>query len=535
MGPWFGRGKWFGPWFDSAQDRSVFSGYGPPGSATFVLNPEAGFRVRYQWVTDIIKRYGGTEQRISVNDAPKQFYSGSAILTGSQPRRTRGIWARYSHIGSTYLLALPHEEISLVASSSNYTVYASATAVGLSDWAKVGQRVVVVAPDETTMSAVIQSVSGGSIELDVAPGTIGRAGGRLMPAMAMLLDPQQGLSRHPYDAEEWGFRARAAIFDFAPTLASIALGPVTSSVGLDGAVVYSRTFGLQGNQTIFVLDGDPGHPADGQLIDLVGTLFTIFRFKPGTTTVANFRDALLLSTYVKLGGTYDPAAILQAGDEMSGTLSGGSGDGDVGTGATLTTFGDRPVWDRPIQLDETAGDSLQSMTEIIDHGGKPYSIGSADFSDWGRHIMLERTAQAEWQWFKLFLSTVRGRQKAFWLPSYRDDLTYVGAGVGLGEILVATDDDSDLFAWWPSQRDHLHVEQEDGTITRCRINTAVDNGDGTATLELRDNDNDPFTFSGSPVSRMSWLELCRFESDDFDVVWRGATFSVQTVARVIRQ
>jgi hypothetical protein len=517
--------------FPDGANSTDFPGYGPPGAGTFILQLDASASVKHQWKTDIIKRFGGKEQRIAVLDAPKQFYSGAAKLINDVPRAVRSQLARYAALGREFLIGLPYEELTLIADSVTTTVYVNNTALQMSDWAKIGQRVAVVAAGvDTGITAIIQGTSTGTITLDVEPGAVGIAGGRIMPLIATHLEPQQGFARFPVGAEEWRVEARAATFDFAPTLASIALGPLTSSVGLDGAIVRSRLYGLQGNQIAFAMDSNAAHPAAGELVEVVfGTPLTLFRFKPGVTTVENLRDALLLSTYCRLDGTYDISAVMQAGDEMGDFLTGGSTQGTQGTGASLTTFEGRPVWDRPLQVDGSASESIHSMVEIVDMGGIPYSLGTADFADWGREIYFERNLGEPWQWFKLFCATTRGPQKAFWLPTYRDDLTYVSHTGGLAEVIIDAED-GDFWAWYPDQRNALEIKQEDGTITYTLIDSVTDPLDGTLVLSILAG-----PLSASPVTRISWLELCRFESDDFNITFNGPMFSVRTMARVIRQ
>jgi hypothetical protein len=86
---------------------------------------------------------------------------------------------------------------------------------------------------------VIQSAPGGgsTIVLDVAPGTAGARGGRIMPAMAVYLDAVQGFARHQVNVELWQLRAVAALFGFA--------GVDTMGVGatittFDGMNVFDR-------------------------------------------------------------------------------------------------------------------------------------------------------------------------------------------------------------------------------------------------------------------------------------------------------
>jgi hypothetical protein len=525
FGPWFGNGRWFGPWFPDGQvDPSVFPGFGPAGAATFVLNLEAGFKLKHQWQTDIIKRFGGTEQRISINDLPRQFYSGMAVLTGDGPRTVRSTLARYASIGSAFLLGLPFEELTLVSDAAGVTHYVTSGAMTYCDWLKPSQRVVVVSADgDTVVNAVIQSTGAGTITLDVSTGLAGKVGGKIMPAMAVYLDPQQGFSRHSVDTEEWNIVARAALSDFAATKATLALGPITASAAFDNVTIASRVDGLAGNEIMFAIADNPFFA--GSLSENPNEV--TFNVELGVTTLGEMKAALDTSSLVQMTGTWNDSDVIDVGDDGDyHYLTGASALGTVGAGATLATFNGRPVWDRPIQIDGTAGDSIQAMTEVLDYGGVPASYGTADYADWGRHVAMERTGQPEWQWFKLFTATVRGRQKAFWLPTYRDDMTFISKNTNT--ITVSMTDGSDVTMWCPWQRDSVQIEQADGTITRATVTVTVDNNDGTATLTIGT------TLSGSPVTRVSWLELCRFENDEFDITWRGGTFSVQTVARVVR-
>ena len=118
-------------------------------------------------------------------------------------------------------------------------------------------------------------------------------------------------------------------------------------------------------------------------------------------------------------------------------------------------------------------------------------------------------------------------QRAFWLSTWRDDFTFVSKATNT--VTVSTTDGSDFFGWWPDQRQYLQIVQADGTITRCKVTAAVDNGNGTATLTVG------VTLTSSAVTLVSWLELCRFESDDFSISWSGEGFQIEARARVVQQ
>jgi hypothetical protein len=272
-------------------------------------------------------------------------------------------------------------------------------------------------------------------------------------------------------------------------------------------------FGAVGNtlRLIFVQGG--GYPAAGTIVSETTTTTTI-GINPAVTTLGNLATLLTSSANFRLGGTYNAATTIAW--DLDITASGGSITGDVGTGASLTTYsGDgtaRPVWDRALSNDSTLGDAAHALTTIIDHGGIPYALGKADRADWGRSVAFESQAMLDRQWLKLFLSTVKGCQKTFWLPTWRDDLTFVSKAAGT--VTVSTTDSSDFTAWWPYQRQDIQIVESSGTVTRARITTAVDNGNGTMTLTIGT------TLATSSVTLISWLELSHFEGDEFSFTWK---------------
>lgn len=523
---------WTLEWLGLDEDPGLVPPYGDAGAATLVIDLENGFTVAHSWITDIIKARAGNEQRIARNDMDHQSFSGRAHLLRNAPRSTRALLARHAAIGSLMLLGLPHEELALRADSSGTTVFVFAAALALTDWAKPTQRVVVAHLDANgdlaAIDAVIQSVGADSMVLSVAPGDLGKYGGTIMPAKAIFLEPQQNFDRFQVGAETWQVAARGAKpLDYAPDLASIPLSFLSAPFA--NVVMVARRTGLAGNDIDLTFDGDAGYPATGVIFS-ESSLQTTFRFRPGVTTLQNLYDAFLLSTNFLMTGTFSGASTIGVSDEFLASSSGGADSGDVGNGATLVTYsGDgtsRPVWDRELNTPGTITDGVHAMTQIIEHGGIPYALGIADEADWFRSVLLTNGDQEDWQWFKLFMATAKGRQKKFWLPTWRDDMTFVSKSANT--ITVSTTDGSDFTAWWPQQREHIQIIESNGTVTRAKITAQIDNGNGTRTLTIG------VTLATSSVEIISWLELCRFEdADGYQTTHSGNGFSVALVARVV--
>lgn len=518
------RLDWRGP-----TDAGGFPGSGPAGVAVAALSLENGYRVTHRWVTDIIKTRSGKEQRISRNDRPKESYSGSAVLLGTAIVDLRTQLATIAARGESIMLGLQHEEMFLRADAVGTTVYVFADAFALADWTNVGQRVQVIREDEDgtleSVEAVIQSTTADSITLDVEPGDVGLYGGRIMPIVPILLEPQQDFERmENSEVEIWKLNGRSMVTDFASDLHTLDIGPLTTHVGLESASVVQRN---SGSPVSFYFSSaiDPGFGGvflwEG--VDLVIVYYEASGAGVSPGTVEAAYTALLTSTYVQPTGTWG-TGVLTVGDTFAETaLSGGDSESPVGTGVTLVEHDGDPVWDFPIILGGSVTDVIHALTEILDYGGTPYSLGLADMADWGRAIAVQSEHREDWQWLKLFLATVKGRQKAFWLPTYRDDLPFVSKATD--EITVT----GDVAAWYPAQRQHLQIEETAGTITRAEITAAVNNGDGTWTLTIGT------TLATSSVERVSWLERCRFESDEFSFTFNAHGFSFGAVARVVQQ
>lgn len=494
---------WTLDWLGTDGDGNVIPPWGPPGAATFALRLENGLTVVHRWNSDVRKFRSGKESRGSRNDAPQQSYTGSALLLGDDPRDVRATMARYAALGSQFLVGLPHEALSIPEDHDEATI--PLDGLSLCDWSRRGQRVVVVRGSQA-VEAVIQAADSDSITLDLDPGVAGKRGGKVMPLVSMYLESQQNFPRYRTKAERWNLAARAAVIDFAPQLATLDLGDVTSSSAFDGVELVARRFGFVGNDTLY--EQHTGGPATGALIEADGLISVTYQ--ADVTTLGDLATLLEGSQYALMTGNYDPTDTIAAADAIdpAESFSGGEESGDVGTGATVTMLtdpdGDLPVWDRPLSAAATDGDSVIAMTITIDHGGVPYAVATADQPDWGRNVRLDGGNRRQWQWLKLFLSTVKGAQKSWLLPTWRNDLTFVSKAAN-----TVTVSGGDFFAWFPNQREHVQIVETDGTITRAKITAAATNSDGNVELTIGT------TLASSDVAMISWLERCRFEKDEF--------------------
>jgi uncharacterized phage protein (TIGR02218 family) len=519
-------------------------GLSPSGAATFALVLESGVKVTYAWQTGLFKSYSGLERRSNLVDDPAQRFEGEAVLVGDQARAARTRLAKFAALGQPFLLGLSYEALVIDQPSTGTTVHVPTTA--LSDWAVYGARVVVrhgIGNGHYEFAeAVITAVGANTIEVDVALGSVGAEGAELMPAFAVFLDAQQGFARYrPAEPiERWGIRARNAIAGFSSASIAARLpleAPQTNSGMLDGLTLVANEAGADGN-AIVITQSDDALTSGGELVEDVAAKTLHIKYSGNSTTALEYVTLLAGSSLVRVIGTYVDTDILPAADdEFAPTAMSGGANAtpvEVGRGAVVTEFDGRPVWDRDLNVNGTALDSLQSLATVQDLGGLPFVAGATAIPDWGRAIGVRGELGMDWQWVKRFLDAVRASWRSFWLPTWRRDLVAVSSGVGT--LTIASGEDAgDLLSWWPTQRAHLQIWQADNTKTYVRVASATDNHDGTITLSIVDDVSAPVTLSGSAIDVVSWLERVRLEGDTVDVTFSDAEFEADLTARVIQQ
>jgi hypothetical protein len=221
------------------------------------------------------------------------------------------------------------------------------------------------------------------------------------------------------------------------------------------------------------------------------------------------------------------------------SLFGWGGVDVMGRGSTLTTFLDPNdsvtyiVFDYGLAAsgEQPAADSMQAMNEIIDFGSTVQNIGFASEADWGRDIRITATSVARWQWFKNFLFSVRGRDVAFLLPTWRPDMVFVSAaGSDIRVQSSSVAGAGDVLAWMLHTVSHSRFQATyaDGSVQYLSVSDAADNLDGTVSLTCNGQ-----ALTGTPVM-LSFLELVRLDSDEIDVIWSSFEFSSQLPARTVQ-
>lgn len=215
-----------------------------------------------------------------------------------------------------------------------------------------------------------------------------------------------------------------------------------------------------------------------------------------------------------------------------------AGSDVMGGGATITTWpdptvGDRPVWDRRDMAADVLDESMHALSEIVDLGGVPKAVGSATAPDWGRQLAYSGSGLEELAWLRAFLAATRGRFGTFLLPTWRPDLVPLVA-TSAGQVLVAsasTPGAGDPLAWLNHSPGHRRIMLvfPDGSWVIEYVTGWGDNLDGTVTLNV---DN---TYTGETFTMISWVEVVHWESDSLELTFAGSDFTFKALARVVQQ
>lgn len=112
---------------------------------------------------------------------------------------------------------------------------------------------------------------------------------------------------------------------------------------------------------------------------------------------------------------------------------------------------------------------------------------------------------------------LNGKRNSLWVPTWLDDLTLVGnMASGATAMPVAWSGYAARIAQATNRRD-LRIELTSGAVLYRRIMSSVDNGNGTETLTL--NSALGVAVTPAQVAQVSFMGLCRSDSDQFEIGW----------------
>lgn len=189
------------------------------------------------------------------------------------------------------------------------------------------------------------------------------------------------------------------------------------------------------------------------------------------------------------------------------------GNDEITSAGTLYPYADgiEEFYYTPLMPGKKLTDTIKSKFDIID-----YDTGNiTTFSDWthakvARKIKVIFETPAEIYEFKEWAYRIAGRQVPFYMPFYENSFTVTQTVTVTNSMVVSAQGYSNYAA----VRTMIAIYSA-GAWTYTKINTVIDNGNGTETLSL----DDTLNFEPEDIVMISYVGLFRLDNDDIKMKW----------------
>lgn len=183
--------------------------------------------------------------------------------------------------------------------------------------------------------------------------------------------------------------------------------------------------------------------------------------------------------------------------------------------APATTYLGYPVLDRS----DEPGDMDMSYPRIVemldDDLGVPVPVDSSNLPyptqqhAWMLYGRAERAAQ------RSLLYWLQGRAQALWVPSWSDDLEWLGTLASTGTVLTIVNVGVARFLRQQPGRRHIRIELNDGTVFFRRITGSTEIDAGTEQLSI----DSALGLAVTPgdVRQTNWMMLARLAADEVQI------------------
>lgn len=206
-----------------------------------------------------------------------------------------------------------------------------------------------------------------------------------------------------------------------------------------------------------------------------------------------------------------------------------------GYSATIPVFKNKPLLLRRPLATQPAESSFDNGFDNIDNQtGRPqyFSPYTQPFVGGPRSYLIQSLFdQDELEFWRTFLDTIKGQQKSFYTPTYREDLVWKSDIALLNnEIVVVGTDYSSLYFASPSYQ-QIEIETSAGTF-QCSV-SGIEVVSGGTKLSLTPSiDAD---LSGAVVTRISYIMLARLATDAVTLAHAATHTTVDLSIRVVVQ
>jgi len=182
----------------------------------------------------------------------------------------------------------------------------------------------------------------------------------------------------------------------------------------------------------------------------------------------------------------------------------------AGIGGAFTTLDSYVIvdWVSVPLMGDLARETFSAGLTVLDAGAAREVIQRRDAADIRREHTFRWAAPAYRQLWKAFLYRQRGRCKPCLLSTFRDDLV-LRSQPSIAATTLVVEDRDDYLAWFAASaaQARLALATADGT-QYVKVTNAVASASDTITLTISAG------VANVPITRVSFLELCRFDTDD---------------------
>lgn len=180
----------------------------------------------------------------------------------------------------------------------------------------------------------------------------------------------------------------------------------------------------------------------------------------------------------------------------------------------LGSNGDYPLYrDKPVLTDRSAvvsdlSERISRTIDIFDNGSGPVQVDTT--TNWVRHMQtigfIKNTRADIWA-LRKWIHARRGKQRAFWLPSWNTDLIILENVVSTASALTVSPIGYPLYY---GTKD-IMVQLKNGTRLFARVTSGSTNGDGNEVLTLSAQIGD--TFATTDIDFVCFMSHVRFDTD----------------------
>lgn len=201
---------------------------------------------------------------------------------------------------------------------------------------------------------------------------------------------------------------------------------------------------------------------------------------------------------------------------------------------TIPTLDGLPLMlKRPLAA-EQADEAMNAGLEVIDNEtGKPAQYTAWDqryVSGQRQYLINNQFAWQDIQYWRTFLDYCRGQQRAFFAPTFREDLVQQeGTEFLVGQITVAGTEYAQLYAGSPTYQ-HLEIESSVGTF-QVTVANIENQGDRT---QINFADAIDADLTGATVSRISYVLRYRLGSDTVELQHQTGFTYVNLVLKTVK-